>query len=177
MVRGSNIEGVKINHLWYSDWSWITSDNSDPTFFEGLNETLNDDCIREVIKHLDPLYLIYFARIDKRFADLISERKRLCIFPSTFGSIHFMNFRYLLQKFSSLAELSLSLHTFPRTFGFYPGDTKRIILHIICNYSGLQLKKIRLYDFHFIGSQERDLKQYFDVFATRGIAISISNLS
>lgn len=177
MVRGSNIESVKINHLWYSDWSWITSDNSDRTFFEELNGTLNDDCIREVIKHLDPLHLIYFARIDKRFSDLISERKRLCIFPSTVGSIHFMNFRYLLQKFSSLDELSISLHTFPRTFDFYPGDTKRLILHIICNYSGRQLKKICLYDFNFTGSQERDLKHYFEVYATRGIDISISNLS
>lgn len=80
LVGASKIESVKFNHAWYSNWTWITSESSDRAFFEAMEKALNDDCIRKVIKYLDPLHLIYFAQIDKRFKGLISERKRLCLF-------------------------------------------------------------------------------------------------
>lgn len=71
--------------------------------------------------------------------------------------------------FSSLAELSLSLNAFPRTFGIYTTDIKRIILQLICDYSGPQLKKICLYDFDFNETEKTKFKQYFEFFFTRGM--------
>lgn len=88
-----------------------------------------------------------------------------------------MNFRYLLQTFNSLAEISLSLNTFPRTFGIYTTDTKRIILQMFCNYGGRQLKKIRLFDFYFNEAEIQNFKYYFDIFSTRSIDIFLSNSS
>lgn len=164
-------------HAWFSNWSWIQSVNSNRAFFEEMDEKLNDDCMREVFEYLDPLYLVYLAQIDARFADLISQKKQLRIFPTTAGPIHYMNFRYFLETFSSLTELILSLNCFPRTFNIYPTDTKRLLIEIISKYCGQKLKRICLYDFNFSEHEIQEFRHYFDILSIRGIDVSIYNFA
>lgn len=175
LARGSQIQGVHIIGRWIPNWTWIASDNSDKAFFEAMGNTLDDDCIRELNKHLDLPHLVYFAHIDDRFKAIAAEKKRLRIFPSVVGSINLMDLRYLLHMFgSSITELSISLNTFPSTFGHYFDHTKRFILRIISDYTGPQIKKIGLYDFVFNENEKKDFECFFDMFIKRGIELKFN---
>lgn len=115
LIKGSSIEGITLIYNWYTDWSWISSKNSDELFFEAMDLTLNDDCIREIMKYFDVLQCVYFGTISQRFRGLtVCEMSRnLRIFPSTVGRIGLMNWRYLLGLLAnSVINISLSLTSF-----------------------------------------------------------------
>lgn len=168
LTRGLSSVRVRFSDIWCSDWSWI-GDNFDKTFFEMLNNKLSDDCIREISTHLDLPHRIYFAHINERFETIIKEKeKRLCIIPSTVGSINFMIFRYMLSMFGSTStELSVSLRVFCAD-GPNNGDTKRFVLEIILNCTEFHAKKIYLLNFNFEENEKKDFKT---VFAERGIEV------
>lgn len=176
LARGSSIQNVYLYHCskWYSNWSWIESDNYDRTFFKAIADNLHDDCIREITKYLDLQHLIFFAHINDRFRTLALEKKHLCIFPSTFDSIGLTNFQYLIDMFnSSLTELSLSLNSFPSTFGHYYSHTKGLILQIISE--AIELRKIHFYDFNFNESEKKDFEYFFELFSKRSIKVTFNS--
>lgn len=133
---------MRVLHLWYTDWSWISSKNTNESFFDQLHNELNDDCIRDVIKHIDVLHLIHFAPLNDRFRALTEKSfMHLRIFPSTVGSMGLINFRYLLEMFcGSVKTLSVSLNAFSTTLGSYSNTFKRYILRTIHKFTGPELK-------------------------------------
>lgn len=178
LINGSSIESVTLQHRWYSNWSWIVSANRDKTFFEGIDQQLNDDCIREIVKHIDILHRLYFASINERFRSITLEGKlssNLRIFPSSVGVIGLMNFRFLLKMFGSLViNLSVSLTSFPSTFGFYFTHIKTYILDIIYACTGPKLKKIHLYDFDLNETDKKSVDGIVQLFVQRGIEVNFS---
>lgn len=175
LIKGSSIKSVTFQHKWYINWSWILSLNRDETFFEGIDQQLNDDCIFEIIKHLDILHRLYFASINERFEriTLMGELSRdLRIFPSSVGSIHLINLRFLLQKIgSSVINLSISLKSFPSTLGFYYSHIKKYILEIIYAFTGPKLKKIHLYDFEMNERLDTSVYEALQLFVPRGVEV------
>lgn len=172
------IKGVNLNHSWYKDWSWIESDSYNNTTFTAMNNTLIDDCIREIAGYLDYLHLIHLSRIDGHFKAIAAETFAKChIDPSTVGTIDFMNLRYLLDMFGgSMIELSVSLHAFRSTFGAYPDDTKTCILRVIFYCTNpLKLKKIYLYGFDL---SKTDKDCFVKAFSEQGTQlIEIANIN
>lgn len=173
LTKGSSIKGVRFTHALYWNWSWIAQKNLDNEFFEAMKETLNDDCIREMIKHMDLLHLFYFAHINKRFEVLAMEKlSRLRIFPSTVGTIGLMNLRYMLEKIGiSLKEISISLSVFPTIFDFYFEGTKRDILEVICACGGKDLKQINFHDFKLTDSETKNLDYIMKLFSARCVDV------
>lgn len=172
LAKGSPIQGVHlIRHcLGVPLWTWIALDNSDRVIFDAMNEALNDDCIRELIKYLDFPHFVYFAHINDRFKAIAAEKRRICVIPSVVGSINLLDLRYLIHMFgSSMTELSISLNTFPSTFGHYFDHTKKFILRIILDYTGPQIKKIEFHDFVFNETEKIDFECFFKMFSERGI--------
>lgn len=176
LTEGSSIECVHFQHHWYSNWSWIAAKNEDEKFFKALNVQLNDDCIRKLVKYIDILHLIYFARLNERFQVVVKETLiRTHIFPSTVGSIGLINFRYLLEMFKdSIKEIFLSLNAFPSTHGFYFEHIKKCILIIIYTCSGTKLKKIYLYDFNLTESETRNFDYILKLFSEHDIEVELN---
>lgn len=147
-MRGTRIEGVTVMNSMYVDWSW-TKKRQNTDFFDAINEKLDDDCVLEVIKHLDLRHLIYFGQINQRFNDLSKEKMRkINICPLTIGAIDLMNLRYILfLSNDSLQELSISIHCFPTIFGFHSNEKKRSVVETIVYFAGKSLKKVRLHGF------------------------------
>lgn len=176
LTKDSPKNRVHFHHRFYSNWPWIARKNLDETFFEAMKEKLNDDCIREIINHIDLLHLIYLAHINEEFEVIVIEKlSRLRIFPSTVGSIGLLNFRYVLQMIGgSLKELSVSLNAFPSTFGFYFDHIKRYVLQVIYSYTGNSLKKIYFYDFNLTESENRNFDHIFRMFSQRGIDVQFN---
>lgn len=150
LAQGSGINGVKFKHPSYVDWSWINIKCPNIGFFSAIDEKLNDDCIREIIKYVDLCHLIYFGTINKRFNGLIQERlKNIYIFPSSVGSIDIMNLRYILHiSKDSLKELTISLACFPTVYGIHSHDKKNAVLETIQHFAGEKLKKVCLHGFN-----------------------------
>lgn len=171
LIKGSSNESVRFEPVYNSNISWVASNKLDGTILRAIDETLNDDCIREIIKHISFKENILFGHFNVRFKALVEEKfKRLRIFPSTTGTIDLINFRYFLHLFgNSMVELSLSLHVFRSTFGHYFEHTKKNILQTISNYFGQELKIIRLYDFEF--NERSDFEWFIIFFAERGIQV------
>lgn len=169
LIKGSSINRVEFRHNWYSNWSWIVADNL-KEFFEALHNTLNDDCVRDVIKYLDLEHIIYFAHFNERFECIANEKlTRIHIFPFTSGPIGLMNFRYLLEMCDdSLTELSISLNAFRTTFGMYTEEVKGHILQIIHECAGTGLKTVNLYDFYL----DESFRHKFEWFLQRDINIT-----
>lgn len=138
-----------------------------------MAETLNEDCILHVIKHLDLQHIIYLAHTNQRFKDMELLRQ-LRIFPSTIGPINLLNFRYMLHIFGSkFYELSLSLNVFPSTFGLYSGRTKQQILDLICNHTS-SVGRINLYDFNFDESEMNEfVGKVLETLRARGIEVNL----
>lgn len=175
LTKGSSIEGVHFQHQWYSNWSWIAAQNENAIFFKEIDEHLNDDCIREVVKYIDVLHSIHFARINVRFHAIVKEQlARIHIFPSTVGLIGLINFRYLLEMFKdSTKEIFLSLNVFPSTHGFYFEYIKKCILQIIFTCSGSKLKNVHLYDFNLTESEIENFN-ILKLFSERDIEIEFN---
>lgn len=176
LIRGSSINNVHFRQPLYNDWFWIASDVSDKKFFEDMDEKLNDDCILNIIKHLDLQHIIYFAHINERFQSIAKlGLSVLRIFPSTIGSINLWNFRYMLHMFgSTLTELSVSLNIFPATFGLYFDHTKKQILQLICMHTEIKLKRVNLYDFNFNENEIKDFgEHFFIILRTRGVEVNL----
>lgn len=163
-------------HPWYTDWSWISLRNSDTTLFELMNDLLIDDCIREILKHVNVLDLIRFAHFNDRFMGLAEEKlSRLRVISSTVGTIGMMNFRYLLTKFGdNITELSISLNVFPSLFGFYGDETKEDVLRIILDLVKPQLKKIHFHAFNFSKNQNKVIEHFLKSLSERGTEIEIT---
>lgn len=173
LVKGSSIEGVVLSHVWYSDWSWMAAKNLDELFFEAMEVTLNDDCIREILKYFDLPQCLYFGTINQRFGDLAVDvlSRNLRVFPSTVGRIGQMNFRYLLSLIgNSVINISLSLTSFAY-FGYIFNGTKIDIMHIIDICTGPQLKKIQLIDFHLDESESLKLAPILQNLKHRGVQV------
>lgn len=177
LVKGSASKHVQFQHQWYSNWSWIESESSDGAFFSEILEKLNDDCIRDTIKYIDLLHLIYIAHINDRFKALVAEKlSKLHIFPFTVGSIKLMNFRYLIEMFSSsITEISISLNAFASTLGFYFTHIKRHVLQIIYNCTGDRLKTLYLYDFNLTESEMRNFDYIFRLFSKKNIELKFKS--
>lgn len=178
LIKGSSIESVTFRHTWYSDWSWIASENRDEIFFSAMDEKLNDDCICEIIKYLNIPYCVYFASINERFrAIILKELSRdLRISPSSVGTIGLINFRYLLETFgNSVINLSVTLTSFPSTLGFYFSHVKTYILVIIYKCTGPNLKNINLYDFNLNERERKNVNDILQLFSQRGIKIKWSS--
>lgn len=175
LITVSSDGSVTFLHEWYSDWSWFLLERRDAAFFERMNEQLNDDCIREIIKYVDIPRRIHFASHNERFRDITLELSRnLHIFPSSVGTIGLMNFRYLLEQFgSSVMNLSVSLKSITSTHGFYYTFIKSHVLGIIFECTGFELKKIRLYDFDLNERYEENFGRILPQFAQRGVQVTI----
>lgn len=173
LTKGSSVERVNFQHRWYSNWSWIAAENKNVTFFEEMNEKLNDDCIRKVVEYIGNLHLIYLAHLNERFQAIVEEKMiRTYIFPSTVGSIGLINFRYFLEMFKdSTKEIFLSLNAFPSTYGFYFEHIKRYILEIVYSCTGTKLKTIYLYDFNLTQSETKNFDHILRLFLNRNIEV------
>lgn len=134
---------------------------------------LKDDCIREVANYLDFPQLVFFSDIDQRFKNITSaKRSRLSVLPSNVGTIEGMNFRYLLEMFSSsIQEMSFSLRVFPLTPGYYYDYKVRQVLQVIYNCSCPQLKKIFLHDFHSYSHENKDFEHFVKLLSVRGTEV------
>lgn len=175
LTKGVSIKNVRFQHGWYTDWSWISLKNTNKWFFDQLDENLNDDCIREVIKYIDILHLIHFVQLNDRFKALTEECFfHLRIFPSTVGAIGLINFRYLLEMFSgSVKELSVSLNAFS-THGFLYDSFKRYILRIIHKCTGPKLKKVYCYGFTWPECENENFDCVLQMFSQRNIGIKFN---
>lgn len=149
LTQGTGIGGVTLTNHLYVDWSWLKK-FPNIEFFNTIDVQLNDDCIREVITHLDLRHLIYFAQINERFSNLSMEKlKTLYICPLTIGSIDVMNLRYILNlSKESLEYLTISIHCFPTIFGIHSDEKKKDVLETIIHFAGEKLKKVRLIGFN-----------------------------
>lgn len=158
-MKGSSVEGVKMSKHLYVDWCWLGKRSLDKTFFDKLNQALNDDCILQIIGYLDPLHMIFFGTLAERFQSLLKMKlTKLRICPSTVGTIGIMNLRYLLHVYGdSLKSLYISIHSFRPIFGFYPPDLKKDVLLTICHFSGRNLKHLYLHGFNSIDCNCNDL--------------------
>lgn len=150
LVNGTDVDGAKIYHPSYKDWSWLRKKCSSD-YFGALNNALNDDCIREITKYLDLLHLVYLGEQNKRFNAISEEAmKKLWVHPSTVGQIGTINLRYLLYlSEDTLEELSISIHSFPTVFGIHSNEMKNDLLKTIIFFAGNKLKKVRLNGFRF----------------------------
>lgn len=171
LVKQSSLQCRTIQHPWYTDWSWIGLDNLDETFFAAIDSKLSDKVILEIIKHIDPLHLVYFSFINERFHTL-AESRHLRVFTSTVGTIGLMNLRYFLEKFgSTIMNLSLSLIPFRCSLGFCFSHTKYFILNMIYWFTGPLLKTVELYDFNLNESESEKIGSIFHLFDQRGIKL------
>lgn len=162
-ILSFNFDKITFKHLWYTDWS-----NSKPDeiavgddFLEYMFNTLNDDCICEVLKYMNPFQLQYIKqrllglvgqnndRMSNIFDHMIySKICRVNIDENTFGVIGIMNLKYLLYMYGDqIEELCISITTFPRTFGNYNSDLKYEILFLIAS-DIRNLKKLKLVGFN-----------------------------
>lgn len=171
----SSIEGVKFQHPWYTNWSWITTENREYLeFLQVIQDNLNDDCVRHIFKYLDVLELTYLAHISENFKMIAKEKlMHLQIFPSTVGSIGVMNFRYLLETFGeSIKKISLSLNAFFAVCGFHFEFTKRNILRVIYSCcAGKNLKNIEIHDFNLTDSAMEDFDEVLKPFSEHNITV------
>lgn len=113
---------------------------------------LADDCIREVMKHLDLLDLLYISEMNERLEVIAAEKmKRVKFCSDTIGidgTIGILNFAYIISKFRhSIHELSVSMEIFPSYFNHYLDHQKCAVLSIIHRFVGPQLKTINLHKF------------------------------
>lgn len=149
LTEGCSFNGVKFKHKFYIDWSWLSLKCPNVDFFNEINEQLNDDCIREIIKHVDLCHLIYFGTINERFHELVQEKfKVINIVPSNVGSIDIMNLRFILHlSKDSLEELSIAIDCFPTICGAHSRDQQETILETVHRFAGVELNKVCLHGF------------------------------
>lgn len=122
---------------------------------------LNDDCICEVLKYMNPLQLHCMkqrflqligqnnARISTIFDEKMSRKFfRVKINVNTTGVIGIMNLKYLLYVYGNqIEELTISLTAFPSTFGVYTVQIKYDIIFLITTLAK-NLKKLNLVGFN-----------------------------
>lgn len=174
LLSGQTIfEGIYFEHKMYTDWGWIFKfKEADKILFQAMDDELIDDCIYEIMRHLNVLDLIHFAQYNDRCMKLAkSKLSRLQITLATVGTIGMINFRYLINLLGeSITELSISLKVFPSVFGFYYDETKEDALRTICNLIKPQLKRVYFYDFNFNKSQN-EILHYLRSLSQRGTEI------
>lgn len=171
LTKGSLTKNVRFKDVYYSNLSWIVSNNLDSTILKAMDEKLNDDCTRYIIKHLNVKDLIFFKNFNGRFQALVVEKmSKLRIFPCTVGAIDLMNLRYILHMFGSyVTEILISLLVFPPGFGHYFEHTKKSILQLTISYTGQQLKKIYLHDFNFNENEKKNCEHLFRLLSEQDI--------
>lgn len=168
-MKGSNVEGATLYNRWYFDWSWLKKQNPNTDLFIDINEELNDDCICEILNHLDLLHMIYFGSMNERFHAILENKlKKVHIRPATVGTIELMNLRYILHLCGdSLIELYISIYSFRSEFGWYSHDRKNNVLATILHFAGKNLKQLYLHGFDSIdGEIDNSL-------ASRGIQVKM----
>lgn len=173
LAKGVSIKNVRFLHQCYTNWSWVSAKNTNEIFFKQLDDKLNDDCIREIVKHIDILHLIHFANLNDRFKALTAASfLNLRIHPSTVGSMGLINFRYLLEKFGgSVKTLSVSLNAFSKILGFYRHSFKRDILKTIYKCTGPKLRAVYCYDFDWPDYEKENFDCILQMFAQRQVEI------
>lgn len=169
LTKGSTVEGVTLHNHWYFDWSWLKKPNPDTDFFNAINENLNDDCICEILNHLDLLHMINFGSMNERFGAILENKlTKLNIRPATVGTIELMNLRYILHLCGdSLRELYISIYSFRSVFGFYSRDRENNVLQTILYFAGESLKQLHLHGFNSIDTETNNS------LASRGIQVKM----
>lgn len=176
LAMGSSNEHVQFQHQWYSNWSWMKSESSVGTFISALLDSLNDDCIQEVLKYVDFLQLIYIARLNEKFKIFVVENvKILHISPLNVGTIGVMDLRYIIEMFSGFKKIHLSLHAFRSCLGFYYKHIKVLILQVIYHCSGGELKAVHLYDFGLSEEELESIDSILQLFSARNIKIEFNS--
>lgn len=122
LTKGSLIKNVRFKDVYNSNLPWIVSNNLDSTILKVMDEKLNDDCIRYIMKHLNVKDLIFSKNFNGRFEALVEEKmSKLRILPCTVGAIDLMNLRYILYMFGSYVLWSsvIFLHIFSALIVMY----------------------------------------------------------
>lgn len=158
LLASKSIKEVAITSIFYTASSWTKIDSTEKLWI-GINERLNDDCIMEILNHLDVEHLIYFSQICDRFKCLVARKlSKLRITFSTIGEIGLLNFAFIVAQFSkSVTEIHISTSAFRSKFGIYDDCIKGTVLQTIL-YFGSQLKKVVLDGFDL-----QDIGDYIDL--------------
>lgn len=179
LIQSSSIEGVKFQHAWYTNWSWVASKNHEyDRFLKAIHDELNDDCIRHIFRYINVLELTYLAHFSERVEMIVKGKMmHLQIFPSTVGSIGLMNFRYLLEKFGdSIKTISLSLNAFASPFDFHLEYTKRNLLQVIySSCTGKELKSIEVHDFSLTENRMKNFDEILKLFSEHNITVKFNS--
>lgn len=147
-------DNISFTHRWYTDWSKHRPDELkvEQSFIDSMLDSLNDDCVSEVLKFLSPLQLLYISKRNVRISNVITSKMassvtRVKITEQFVGIIGIMNFQYLLLEYGTkIYDLVVSIKVFPSTFGLYTWDIKYTILSVIMKLAQ-NLKKLQLIGF------------------------------
>lgn len=179
-----HFENISFRHHWYTDWSKYRPDELkvENSFLDAMFESLNDDCVSEVLKYLNPLQLLYLSKRDVRVSNVIASRMAsfvTCVnITETIGTIEIMNFQHLLLEFgTNIYDLHISVKAFSTKFAVHSWDIKFAILFGIVKLMQ-NLKKLTLIGFDLYS--EKDVwgtedyikcKNLIDFMKARGVEV------
>lgn len=180
-----------------TDWSRSQPDRIyvEDAFLESMLDSLNEDCVIEVLKYLKPLQLKNISKRNHRISDIITSRMSrtvscVKITVESVGTISIMNFHYLLLEYGTeINELHVSITAFPSTFGLYTSEMKYTILFLIMKLAK-NLKSLCLTDFNLDSEADdtvrsrmngedkdiEDVKSLIDLMKTKGVQIAYKNV-
>lgn len=133
---------IRLYHQWY--FAELKERKTVDDTLNGMIETLNNDCILEVMKYLDFEDLLYMANYKGHFQALV-QKKELKLTPSAIPRpIGILTLIRVLQLFvETITSLEISLTSIrPGPFNAYSFFDKCAIIHFIMSYAGVQLTRV-----------------------------------
>lgn len=177
------------------DWSHYQPDKiyGNDAILDSMMDSLNEDCVMEVLKYLNPLQLQNIGKRDLEISKIINSRMSRAmscvkITAETVGIIGIMNFYYLLFQYGTkIDELHVSITAFQSTFGLYTCH-KYTILFLIQKWAR-NLKTLCLTGFELdvqnnavLGQMygedkdEEDIKGLIDLMEANGVTITYKHV-
>lgn len=170
---GSNNHDIVFHHHWYDE----RNGKMNIGFLSGIDATLNDDCIREIMDRSEILNLADMANYSERFLHIAKARiSTLKIYPMNVGqSFGLMNFRYVLEVFGNeVVNLFISLHSFRRAgANRHYFNTKYAILHLAVFSTSSKLTVVSLESFNFSCGELEKIQPLIDLLRERGVELNI----
>lgn len=171
---------ITFNNLWFVNWNYIDSfTKEEESFLVEIQKNLPDDCIREVLKHLNSMILVHLSHYDEQFFSLTAEKlKRLEISPLTLDKpIGIMNLCLLLKRCGeSLVELHISLDSIQNfaSFGSHSLYDRFAIIHFIGMFTGTKLKRVDLNAFDLLLNDNTQVINSINSLILRGVEVNLS---
>lgn len=143
---------IEFNHPWYIPWPWIHKSKKEIELLNDAENVLNSDCIRHIFKYLNLAEQFYIAHqngesflwVGREMFSSQMEISRKCIG----GYIGIINMLYIIQKFGTPTELSVSMDSFEPAFaGMHHSFTRFAVLFSITHHTKSKLARLNLMKF------------------------------